>query len=61
MAHISRGEIYKRLDCKPTRSVTRRGRRRRWEHNIKMNVKEIGWDGVDWIHLAQNTEQCWIL
>jgi hypothetical protein len=25
----------------------------RWEHNIKINLKEIQWDGVDWIHLAQ--------
>jgi hypothetical protein len=24
----------------------------RWELNIKMDVKEIGWKGVDWIHLA---------
>jgi hypothetical protein len=28
--------------------------RRRWEDNIKMDTKEIGWDGVDWIHLAQD-------
>jgi hypothetical protein len=27
--------------------------RRRWEDNIKMDVKEMGW-GVDWIDLAQN-------
>jgi hypothetical protein len=26
--------------------------RRRWEDNIKMNHREIGWDGVDWIDLA---------
>jgi hypothetical protein len=25
----------------------------RWEHNIKMDFKEIGWEGVEWIHLAQ--------
>jgi hypothetical protein len=24
------------------------------EDNIKMNLKEIGWEGVDWIHLAQD-------
>jgi hypothetical protein len=22
--------------------------------NIKVNVKEMGWEDVDWIHLAQN-------
>jgi len=29
-------------------------RRRRWEDNIRMDVTEIGWEGVVWIHLAQN-------
>jgi hypothetical protein len=23
--------------------------RRRWVDNIKMDLREIGWDGVDWI------------
>jgi hypothetical protein len=26
--------------------------RRRWADNIKMDLTEIGWDGVDWIGLA---------
>jgi hypothetical protein len=26
--------------------------RRRWEANIKMNLREIGFGDVDWIHLA---------
>jgi hypothetical protein len=26
--------------------------RHRWEHNIKMGVKEIGWKDVDWIYPA---------
>jgi hypothetical protein len=25
--------------------------------NIKMNLGEIGWDGMDWIDLAQNRDQ----
>jgi hypothetical protein len=29
--------------------------RRRWVDNIKMDQIEIGWDGVDWIDLAQDT------
>jgi hypothetical protein len=28
--------------------------RRRWVHNIKMDLLEIGWGGVDWIGLAQD-------
>ena len=26
--------------------------RQRWKYNIKMNFKQIGWDGVCWIHVA---------
>jgi hypothetical protein len=28
--------------------------RRRWEDNIRMDLREMGWEGVDWIHLAQD-------
>ena len=28
--------------------------RRRWEFDIRKGPKEIGWDGVDWINLAQD-------
>jgi hypothetical protein len=31
--------------------------RRRWVDNIKTDLREIGWDGVDWIDLAQNRDQ----
>jgi hypothetical protein len=30
---------------------------RRWVDNIKMDLREIGWDGVDWIDLAQDRDQ----
>jgi hypothetical protein len=29
----------------------------RWVDNIKMDLREIGWDGVDWIELAQERDQ----
>jgi hypothetical protein len=29
-------------------------RRRRWEDNIKMDLREIGIDGTNWIQLAQD-------
>jgi hypothetical protein len=31
--------------------------RRRWVDNIKINLREIGWDGIDWIDLAQDSYQ----
>jgi hypothetical protein len=30
--------------------------RHRWEDNIRMNVREKGWDGEDWIHLTQDRD-----
>jgi hypothetical protein len=29
----------------------------RWVDNIKMDHEEIGWDGRDWIELAQDSDQ----
>jgi hypothetical protein len=31
--------------------------RRRWVDNIKMDLGEIGWNGMDWIELAQDRDQ----
>jgi hypothetical protein len=37
------------------RSIVRQ--RRRWMNNIKIDYSEIGWDGMDWIDLAQGRDQ----
>jgi hypothetical protein len=29
----------------------------RWEDNIRMGLGETGWEGLDWIHLAQDSDQ----
>jgi hypothetical protein len=29
----------------------------RWVDNIKIHLRQIGWDGVDWIDLAQDRGQ----
>jgi hypothetical protein len=31
--------------------------RRRWVGNIKGDLREIGWDGMDWIDLVQDRDQ----
>jgi hypothetical protein len=31
--------------------------RRRWVDNIKINLREIGRDSMDWIDLAQDRDQ----
>jgi hypothetical protein len=32
--------------------------RHRWEDNIKMNIQEVGCEGMDWIELAQDRDRC---
>jgi hypothetical protein len=31
----------------------------RWKHSIKLDIKETGWEGVDWIHLTQDRDWWW--
>jgi hypothetical protein len=31
--------------------------RRRWENNIKTELREIMWEAADWIHLTQNGDR----
>jgi hypothetical protein len=31
--------------------------RRRWMDSIKMDLREVGWGGIDWIDLAQDRNQ----
>jgi hypothetical protein len=31
--------------------------RRRWEHNVKMDIRVIGWGCMGWIHLVQDKDQ----
>jgi len=35
--------------------------RHRWEDNIRMALTEIGWEGVDRIHVAHKRVQQWDL
>jgi hypothetical protein len=31
--------------------------RRRWEDNIKMDLREVGWGGMAWINVAQDRDR----
>jgi len=33
----------------------------RWECNIGMDLREIGWEGIDRIHLSQDRDCWWAL
>jgi hypothetical protein len=52
---------YKILVGKPEGKRPRGRASRRWEDNIKMDIRGIVWNIVDWIHIAQNRDQWRIL
>ena len=58
--HIARlGEsrgVYSVLVGKPEGKTLRRRPRRRWEDNIKLDLQEVGCEGMDWIDLAQDRD-----
>jgi hypothetical protein len=35
--------------------------RRREEDNVRMDLREIGWEGVNWVYLASNRDYWWAL
>ena len=35
--------------------------KRRWEDNIKIDFKDVGGGGMDWIDLAQDRDRWWVL
>jgi hypothetical protein len=45
--------VHRVLVGKPERKRPLEKPRRRWEDGIKLVLREIGWGGVEWIHLAQ--------
>jgi len=49
--------VYKILVRKPDGKRQLGRPRCRWEDNITMNVREIGWKVVDWIQLAEDRDQ----
>jgi hypothetical protein len=45
------------LVVKPERKRPLGRPKRRWVDNIQMDLRETGWDGVDWIDRAQDRDQ----
>jgi hypothetical protein len=48
---------YRILVGKPEGKRSLKRPRRRWVDNIKMNLREIGWDDMDSIDLPQDRDQ----
>jgi hypothetical protein len=59
--HVARlGEgrnVYRVLMGKSEGKIPLEKPRRRWEDGIKIDFREIGWGGVEWIHLAQDRDR----
>jgi hypothetical protein len=50
-------KLYKVLVGKPEGKRPLGRPRRRWEDEIRMDLREIGLEGVDWIRLAQDRDR----
>jgi hypothetical protein len=56
--HVARvGGVYRVLVGKPESKRPLGRPRRRWKDKIKMDLKEMGIDGANWIWLAQDRVQ----
>ena len=49
--------MYRVLVVKPEGRRPLGGPRRRWEDNIRMDLREVGCRCVDWIELAQDRDR----
>jgi hypothetical protein len=60
MAHMGEEKKgYKVLLGKPEGKSPLRRLRHRWKDGIVMDLREIGWEGVYWIHLAEERDWWW--
>ena len=57
MACMGESRVVYRVLVGKLEVKTRLGRPRRgWEHNIKMDLQEVGCEGMDWIELAKGRD-----
>jgi len=58
VAHVGEGRVvYRVLMGKPEGKRPLGRPRRRWEDNMKMDLREVGCGGTDWIELAQDRDR----
>jgi hypothetical protein len=59
--HEGEEKVYKVLVGKPKENKPLGRLRRRWEDGIKIDLRVIGWGGVEWIQLAWYSDRWWAL
>jgi len=52
-----RRSVYRFLVGEPEGTRPLGGPRHRWRDNIKMDLQEVGYGGMDWIKLAQDRDR----
>jgi hypothetical protein len=52
-----RRNAYKILDRKPEGKKALRRPMHRWENNIRMDLRDVEWEVVNWIHLVQDRNE----
>jgi hypothetical protein len=58
VAHMGKKRNAYRISVAKPEGIRPLGRPiHRWADNIKIYLREIGWDGMDWIDLAQDRDQ----
>jgi hypothetical protein len=61
VGHVARmgegSDAYRVLVGKPEGRRPLGRSRRKWEDNIKMDLQEVGWGGIDWIDMAQDRDR----
>jgi hypothetical protein len=55
MGHMR--NAYEIFVGKPERKRPLRRPRHRWEDSVRVDLGEIGWEGVYWMHVAQDRGQ----
>ena len=53
--------VYRVLMGKPEGKIPLGRPRHRWEDNIKMDIQEVRFGGMDWMKPAQDRDRCWAL
>jgi hypothetical protein len=57
VAHIGEGRGVSGFWWRKPEGKRPLGTRRRWKDNIKVDLQEVGFGGMDWIELVQDTNR----